>query len=146
MRRLVWAFAGRTYHIVGNILSWLISKAYAHIYIATFCVRAVKELVRLNRCVARMLCPPLFECAINSKFSWTVSIMHSYCDIRLQVIVYSVAANIPEIPDFSHKLFGAYCDSYNVSEFFSRGSTRYPDRAGHCRENICLCCMGTTNT
>ena len=44
--------------------------------------------------------------------------MHSYCDIRLQVIVYSVAANIPEIPDFSHKLFGAYCDSYNVSEFF----------------------------
>ena len=24
MRRLVWAFAGRTYHIVGNLMSWLI--------------------------------------------------------------------------------------------------------------------------
>ena len=23
MRRLVWAFAGRTYHIVGNLMSWL---------------------------------------------------------------------------------------------------------------------------
>ena len=24
MRRLVWAFDGRTYHIVGNLMSWLI--------------------------------------------------------------------------------------------------------------------------
>ena len=24
MRRLVWAFAGRTYNIVGNLMSWLI--------------------------------------------------------------------------------------------------------------------------
>ena len=24
MRRLVWAFAGRTYHILGNLISWLI--------------------------------------------------------------------------------------------------------------------------
>ena len=23
MRRLVWAFAGRTYHIVGNLMPWL---------------------------------------------------------------------------------------------------------------------------
>ena len=23
MRRLIWAFAGRTYHVVGNLLHWL---------------------------------------------------------------------------------------------------------------------------
>ena len=26
MRRLIWSFAGRTYHIVGNLISWLICK------------------------------------------------------------------------------------------------------------------------
>ena len=25
MRRLIWGFAGRTYHIVGNLMHWLIS-------------------------------------------------------------------------------------------------------------------------
>ena len=29
MRRLIWGFAGRTYHIVGNLMHWLI---YVYVY------------------------------------------------------------------------------------------------------------------
>ena len=31
MRRLVWAFAGHTYHIVGNLISGLIDVASYHL-------------------------------------------------------------------------------------------------------------------
>ena len=36
MRRLVWAFAGRTYHIVGNLMSRLIFSCHVYLTTANF--------------------------------------------------------------------------------------------------------------
>ena len=43
MRRLIWGFAGRTYHIVGNLMSQLISNVlFGPSSASILCVRAIE--------------------------------------------------------------------------------------------------------
>ena len=38
MRRLIWGLAGRTYHIVGNLMHWLIFRSILHTYACQHCL------------------------------------------------------------------------------------------------------------
>ena len=42
MRRLIWGFAGRTYHIVGNLMHWL--KFYDIQIIAFYCTYKISMI------------------------------------------------------------------------------------------------------
>ena len=51
MRRLIWGIAGRTYHIVGNLMHWLICESLdyraKHVYIILL-QGQIKTLVQIN--------------------------------------------------------------------------------------------------
>ena len=41
MRRLIWGFDGRTYHIVGNLMHWLILLTYYYVNVTPVISRAL---------------------------------------------------------------------------------------------------------